>query len=134
MFIFQNNFPVHNDFVTLNRHHFTGILIHEIFHPGLQNTRSQPTANNFFQSRFGNIYFICQIKYLQDILIRLKSDSTQQRSHRQLFLPVNVSVHHIIDVRSKFNPRAFKRNNSGRIKFGTIRMNTLSEKYTRRPM
>ena len=76
MFIFQNSFPVHNDFVSFDRNHLTGIFIHEIFHPGLQNTRSQPTANDFFQSRFGNIYFIRQVKYLQDILIRLKADST----------------------------------------------------------
>ena len=104
MFIFQNSFPIHNDFVPFDRNHLSGVFIHEIFHPGLQYTRSQPTANDFFQSRFGNIYFIRQIEYLQDILICFKADSTQQSSYRQFFLPVDVSIHHIIDVRSELDP------------------------------
>ena len=113
MFIFQNSLTIHNDFVTFDRYDFPRIFIHEILHPGLQNTRSQTTANDFFQSRFGNIYFICQVEYLKNILIRLKTDSAQQCRHRQFFLPVDIRIHHIIDVCSELNPRPFERNNSG---------------------
>ncbi len=44
MHLFQYGFTIDNNFVTLDRNHFTGIFINEIFNPCFQDTCSQFTT------------------------------------------------------------------------------------------
>ena len=50
---------------------------------------------------------------LQNVLVLLETDGAQQSGNGQLLLTVDVSVHHIVDVRCKLNPRALEGDDAG---------------------
>ena len=112
MFRFNYSFTVDYYLVTFDRNNFTSIFINEIFSPSFQHTCSQLATDNFLQIGLINLNVFSQIKYFEDILIIFKAYSSQQCSYRQLLLTVNVSIHHVINIRSKFYPRTLKRNNT----------------------
>src|SRR5690606_4624733 len=59
---------------------------------------------------------------------------TQQRSNREFLLTVDVCVHHVVDVGSKLHPCTFEGDYTGRIDFGTVGVNGLTEEHTGRTM
>ena len=93
-----------DNLITLDRNNLTGILINEVLVPALQYTGSQLRADNLLQSLLVNLHFLSKIKNLQDVLICLKADSSQQSGYRQLLLTVDVGIHHVVDIRSELNP------------------------------
>ena len=122
----------HDDLITLDRNNLTGILIYEVLVPALQDTGCKFTTQRFLESGLVNLYFLCQFENLKDILIILVSDSTKQSGNRQLLLTVNVCIHHIINIRSKLNPRTLERNDTGTVQQCSVGMYVLSEEHTRR--
>ena len=102
--LFHNRFTIENNFISLNGYHLTCIFIYEVFHPGFQYTSGQTTTDRPLQSRFADFYFICQIENIQDVTIRFETNGSQQSRYRQLLLSIDVSIHDIVDVRSKFYP------------------------------
>ena len=116
----NHRFALKHNFNTFNRNYFTGILINEVFERTLQHTGSQLAADNILQIRFVHLDFLGELENLQNVLIRVITDSTQQSSYGQLFLTVDVSIHHIVDVRSKFDPRTLERDDTCRIKLRTV--------------
>ena len=104
MFRFNHSFTVDNNFITFDRNYFTGIFIYKVLNPCFQNTGSQFTTNNLLQIGFIHLNVFCQIEDFKNILIILKTDSSQQRCNGQFLLTVDVGIHDIVDVRSKFNP------------------------------
>ena len=83
---------------------FAGVLVHEILHPALQHAGGELAANGILQGGLGHLDLVGQAEDLQDLLVALETDGTQQRGHRQLLLPVDVGVHHPVDVRGEFDP------------------------------
>ena len=131
MFRFNNCFTVNYNLITLNRNNFTGIFIYKVFNPCLQNTCSKLTAHYLLKIGLIDFNVLSQVENFQDILIIFKTNSSEQSCNRQLLLTVNVRIHHVIYVSGKLNPRTLKGNNTRRIKFSTIGMNTLTKENAR---
>ena len=115
MFLFKNRLAVNNHLVTFNGNYFTGIFIYKILNPCFQHTSRQFTSQHLLEVCFGNLYIFCQIKDFKDVPIVFKTDSSQQRSNGQFLFTIDVSIHHIINVCSKLNPRALEWNDTCRI-------------------
>ena len=104
MFRLDDSFTVDDYLVTFDRYNFTGIFINKVFSPGLQHTCCQFPTDNLFQISLIDLHVLCQIEDFENILIILKSYSSQQSSYREFLLTVDVSIHHIVDIRSELNP------------------------------
>ena len=122
----------HDDLITLDRYNLTGILVYEVFVPTLQHTGGQLRTYDILQCLFVDLHLFCKIENLQDVLIGLETDSTQQGGHWQLLLTVDICVHDIVDVSSKLYPATFERNNTGTVEQRTIGMYALSKEYAGR--
>ena len=125
---------LHDYFITLDRYYFTSILINEVLIPTLQNTSSKLTTNSSLHILLVNLHLLSEIKNLKNILILFVTNSTQQCGYRQLLLTIDICIHYIVNVSCKFNPASLERNDTSRIKHGTICMNTLAKEHTRRAM
>ena len=123
---------LHDDIVTLDGNYLTRILVDEVFIPTLQHTGSKLAADGFLHVLLVHLHLFGQVEDLQDVLILLEADGTQQRCHGQLLLTVDVSIHDIVDISGKLNPRTLERDDAGRVKHSTISMHTLSEEHAGR--
>ena len=132
MRFFKDSFTRNDNLGTFDRNDLTGILVYKVFHPSLNDITRQSAANGFFQTCFGDFQVFCQTEYFENILIGLETNRTQQSGNGQLFLPVDIGIHHVVYISGKFNPRAPERNNTCRIKFCTVSVYTLSEEHARR--
>ena len=132
VFRLDNCFTVNHDLITLNGNNFTGIFIHKILNPCLQDAGCQFTTNHLLQISLVDFHLLGQIEYLKNVLVVFKSDGSQQCSNRQFLFTVDISIHHIVDVRGKFNPRSLERNDTSRIQLGTIGVHALTEEDARR--
>ena len=112
---FENGFAVEDYLVTLDGNHFASVFVHEVFHPALQYASSQLTANGLLQVGLVHLELFSKVEDLQNLLVGFKTDGTEQCRHGQLLLTVDVSVHDIIDVCSKLNPRTLEGDDAGRI-------------------
>ena len=79
---FQNSITVQDNLISFNRYYFASILIHKILMPCIQYSRRQFTAQYFFQAGIGNLNLFRKVKYLQNILIPFKTNSSEQGSNR----------------------------------------------------
>ena len=95
---------LHDDLITLNGNHLTGILVNEVLIPTLQHTGSQFRTDILLQCSLVDLHLFRQVEDLEDFLICLKTYGTKQRRNRQLLLTVDVCIHHIIDVSGKLDP------------------------------
>ena len=120
----------HDNLITLDGNHFTGILINEVLVPAFQHTGSQIATNHLLHVLLVHLHFLSEVENLKDILVSFKTDGTQKRGYGQLLLTIDVSIHHIVDVSCKLNPRTLERNNTCRIEHGSVGMNTLTEEHT----
>ena len=117
--------------VTLNRNYLTSILINEILVPALKHTGCQLGTNILLQGSLIDLHLLSKVEDLEDLLIRLESDGTKQCRYRQLLLTIDISIHHIVDVGSKLDPRTLERNNTCGIQQRTVSMYTLAEEHAR---
>ncbi len=121
-----------DDLVTLDGNYLTGVLIYEVLRPCFQYVTGQTATYILLQFSLGTAYLFGQVEAVQDILIRLKTDSTQQGGHRQFLLTIDVSVHHLVDIRCELNPRATERNDTGRVELRSVTVYRRAEEHTRR--
>ncbi len=121
---------VENHVVALDRHNFAGILVDKVLDPRTQHACGKFAAHRLLEVCLVDLDLFGQIENFNDVLVAFKTDGTQQSSHGQFFLTVDVSVHHIVDVGGELNPRAAERNDAGRIELGAVGMGALSEKHT----
>ena len=126
------SFAIDDHLITLNRNYLTGIFVNEVLYPRCQYTCSQLTAYSLLQVGLGYLHLIGQIEDLEDLLIGLEADGTQQCGYGQLLLTVDVSIHHIVDVRCELNPRTLERNDTSRVELRTVGVSALTEEYTGR--
>ena len=130
--LFQDGFTRDYDFGTFDGNYLARILVDKVFDPRLHHVTGQTATDGFLQVGLGDFEVFCQTEDFENILVGLEADGTQQRGHGQFFLPVDIGIHHVVDVGGKLNPRSSEGNDTGRVKFGTVGMRTLSEKDTRR--
>ena len=126
----QLGFALHDDFVTLNRYNFTRILIYEVLIPALQHARCQLTTDSSLHVLLVDLQLFSKVKNLQDIFILLIAHCTKKGCYRQLLLTVDIGIHDIIDVCSKFNPWPLERDDTCTIKNSSIGMDALPEEHT----
>ena len=129
---FKHGFTVDYHLVAVNRHNLAGILVDEILHPRAQHTGGKFTSKSLFEVGFGNPEFLCKVENLNDVFIAFKPDRTEKRSYGKLLLAVDIGIHHVVDVGGELNPRPTERNDTSRIKLGTISMGTLPEEHAGR--
>ena len=72
-------------------------------------------------SRQGRIFLI--------YLYRVQTNRTEECSYWQFLFTVDISVHHVVDVGSKLNPRALKWDNTRRVELRTIRVERLPKEH-----
>ncbi|CAI8266327.1 MAG: Uncharacterised protein [Flavobacteriia bacterium] len=102
--LLEHCIPIQDHLISLNGYNLSGILIHKILQPALQDTSCQFPAHHLFESGLGNFDLLGQIEYLKDVLVPFVSDGAQQGGQREFLLSIDVGVHHIVDVRRKFDP------------------------------
>ena len=125
-------FALDDNLVTLNGNNLTSILIHEVFRPRVKYITGKRPADSSFKVLTSALNLFCQTETIQNILIRLVTNGTQQRRYGQFLLTVDISIHHIVDVGGKLYPRTAERYDTGRIKLGAVRVHRSAEEYTRR--
>ncbi len=111
-----------NYLVTFDRNYFAGILIHEVFSPRFEDVSGQGTSLEIMNSLLVDFNFLSESKAIEDVFIRLESDSAEQGSNREFFLTVDISIHDFVNVGSEFNPRAAERDDTSGIEFRTVRV------------
>ena len=126
------SFTLHDNLVTFDRYHFTGILIDKVLVPTLQHTSGKLTAHNGFQGFLVDLYLLSEVENTENILISFKTNSAQQCRYRQFLLTIDVSVHHVVDVGGELNPRTLERDDTGRVKQRSVSMYVLTEEYAGR--
>ena len=134
MLLAQNRLAVDDNLVPLDGNHLAGILVHKVLGPRLQNPRRQFPPHGLLQIGLVDLDLIGQVENLQDLPIALEADRPQQRSHRQLLLPVDIRIHHVIDIRRELDPRTLERNNPRTVQLGPVRVHALAEENPRRPV
>ena len=106
------SFTFNNHFSTFNSNYLTCCFINKVFNTWFNNTCSKLTTNNTIKVSFVYFYLFSKTESFENIFIRLKTNCTQQSSYRQFFLTVDISIHDIVDVSSKFYPRTTEWNNT----------------------
>ena len=97
-------FALYDDGITLDRRNLTGVLIYEILYPRLHHITGQFTSDTCLKRLFVYLHFLCEVEAVQNLFVRLKTDSTKQGCYRQFLLTVDVSVHDLVDIGSEFDP------------------------------
>jgi len=104
VFVFNDCFPVKDHLVTFDGDHFAGVLVNEILNPGTEHPGCQLAANQFLDVYLGDLMFLCEVEDLENILVTLKANGPEECGDRQFFLPVDVGVHHVVDVSGELYP------------------------------
>ena len=128
----QDDIPFNQNFVPADILYFPGGLVHKILDPALQNTGSETTSDNLFEGRLANLHLIGKVKNIQNVLVRCITNRPKQGCYRKLLFAVDVSIHDVVDIRCKFDPRPFERNDTSRIEFRPVAVKGLSKKDTGR--
>ncbi|CDC97774.1 uncharacterized protein BN576_00509 [Alistipes sp. CAG:268] len=132
MFLLEDRFAVHDDVVSFDGDHLARILVHEILDPGRKHACGQLAAHSLLEGGLRHLHLVGQVEDLENLLVRLVTDGTQQRGDGQLLLTVDVGIHHVVDVRSELYPRTLEGDDTRRIELGAIGVHALSEEHTRR--
>ena len=130
--LFQDGFTGNDDFGTFDGNNLARIFIDKIFYPRLHHITGQTTTDSFFQVGLGYFEVFCQTEDFENILIGLEPNGTQQGSHGQFLLPVDIGIHYVVDVGSKLDPGTAERNDTGRIELRPVGVRTLAEEDSRR--
>ena len=123
---------VDDDFVTLDVDNLSGVLVDEVLVPGLENPGCELASDTFLQICLVDLDLFCKVEDVEDILVTLVADGSEQSGDRQFLLAVDVCIHHVVDVGCKLDPASFERNDTGRVELGAVGVQILSEKYAGR--
>ena len=130
MLLLEHGLTLEDHLGALDGDHLSGVLLHEVLDPRLQHTSGKWTAEHTLQACFGHLDLVGQVENAQNVAVRLVPNAAKQRGHRQLLLPVDVRVHHAVDVGGEFNPRPFEWNDSRRVQLGAVGVAALAEEHT----
>ena len=131
VFFFYHVVTLEQHFVPVDRYHLTGIFVYKILGPGSEHAGRQLAAYYFFEISLGGLDLFRQAEQVEDILVGAKTDSAQQSGYREFLFTIDVSIHHIVYIGSKFDPGAFERDDPCRIQLGAVGVLTLGKEYPR---
>ena len=117
---------------TFHGNDLASVLVDKVLRPGVNHTGGKTLTDDLLQVGFGHLHLFSQGKDVQDILVCLITDSPEQRSDRELFLTVDVGIHHIVDIRGELHPRALERDDTGGIELGAVGVELRAEEHTGR--
>ena len=123
---------LYDNLVTLDRYHFARVFIYEVLNPGLEYAGCEFASYMLTQVGLVDLDLVCQAKDIEDILVGLITDGAQQGGNGQFLLTVDICVHHIVDVCSKFDPASLERDDTCGVELGAVGVQALSKEYTRR--
>jgi hypothetical protein len=127
--LLQYGLAVDEHLVALNGDHFAGVLVHEILHPAFEHAGSELASHGLLQGGLGHLDLIGQAEDLQDLLVALKADGTEQGGDGQFLLAVDVGVHHAVDVRGELDPAALEGDHTGAVELGAVGVAALAEEH-----
>ena len=104
VFLFKHGLAVDHHFVAVDRHNFTGILVHEVLNPGAEHAGGELAAESLLEVCLVHLHLLGKVENLDDVLVALQTDGAEQRGHGQFLLAVDVGVHHIVDVGGELDP------------------------------
>ena len=96
-----------------DRDDFTGVLVFEVFGPGLQNLGCKLAALVLLEILLVDLDLVGKTEYVDDVFVRVVTDRAEKGCYRQLLLAVDICVHHVVDVRREFNPGTLERDDPG---------------------
>ena len=131
MILLNSCLSLQNDFNPLNVNYLSSIFVHKVFVPGSEYLGCQFAANALLEICFCYLYFVCKAKNVKNLLVTFIANSAKQSCYRKFFLSVNICIHDIVDVSCKLYPRSLKRDDTGRVEFSSIGMETLSKENAR---
>ena len=123
---------LHDDLVTLDRRYLTGILIDEILDGGLHDVSREFAADASLEGLPVDLHLLGEVETVEDVLVGLEADSTQQGRHGQFLLTVDVSIHDLVDIRRELDPRTAEGDDTRRIELRSVGVHGCSEEDTRR--
>ena len=132
MFLFEDRLAVHDNVVALDGNHLARIFVHEVLDPRRKHACGELAAHGLLEVGLRDLHFVRQIEDFENLLVRLVADGAQQRGDGKLLLTVDVGIHHVVDVRCKFDPRTLERNDTRRIELRAVGVHALSEEHARR--
>ena len=104
---------MHDRLIPFDRDDFTGVLVFEVFGPGLQNLGCKLAALVLLEILLVDLDLVGKTEYVDDVFVRVVTDRAEKGCHRQLLLAVDICVHHVVDVRREFNPGTLERDDPG---------------------
>ena len=126
--IFADNIiELDNDAGAFEACHLTGVRIDEILDRSHSDTTGDLTTDSSLEIFLCNLNLLCEVEDLVDRHISFKTDGTQESSHREFLLAVDISIHDIIDVSSELNPATTEGDDTSGIELRTISVNTITE-------
>ena len=81
-----------------------------------------------------DIDLLHEIEQLKNLVIGRIPESAQQRGDRELLLPVDVCIHHIVNVGRKLHPRSTEGDDTGRVNGRAVGVDGLTEEDAWRAM
>ena len=100
----ENGLTVNDNLVPLDVDYLTGVLVHEVLVPCLEDAGGELGTDILRKFFLGGLHLACKSEDIEDVLVTLESDGPQQGRDRELLLPVDVGVHDIVDVGGELNP------------------------------
>ena len=132
VFLFENGLAVDHNLVAVDGDNLAGILVDEILHPCAEHACGELAAESLLEVGLVDLHLLGEVEDLDNVLIAFEADGAQKSGHGELLLAVDVGVHHIIDVRSKLDPRTTEGDDTGGIELCAVGVGALSEEHTRR--
>ena len=119
---------------TFDGDHLTGVLVLEVLGPRLEDLGGEETATVLPEGGLVGGDLISESEDVDDILVAVVADGPQQGGHGQLLLPVDVGIHHAVDVRRELDPGALEGDDAGGIQLGPVGVHALVEEHARGPV
>ena len=92
------------DLDSFYRGDLSGVFVYEVFELGAEHVVRELAALVGVESVPGDGNLVRKVEDVYDVLVGIVSDCSEQGRYGQLFLTVDVSVHHVVDVRRKLDP------------------------------
>ena len=100
----DDSVALNDHLITLNRDDLTSTLVDKVLIPRVQHTGSHAASDALLEIGLVHFDFFSQTKDLDDVVVGLHADGTQQRGHGQFLLAIDVGIHHVINIGGKLNP------------------------------